>query len=205
MAEATMKHTTTRSPLWFLIKYSGIVAIVSLFALVTVSGQIARGSIEPGIIALAALIAFSLSSGAFLYKAYLASRSGAGILLLGYLLGSFGLAHFVWVTVLSMAIPLAASETSFSRLAVLANDGTAHAAWQVHGYVFEQILSGALFDFLESFKVRFSDITYGREEFVMACLTFGMRLTGSVIVGALLLGVFQRGPVSETFEADFGP
>lgn len=59
-------------------------------------------------------------------------------------------------------------------------------------YAAEQIVSGALLDILEVYRIRFTAITYDVTDYAAATLTLGMRLTGSIIVAALLVRSFRR-------------
>lgn len=180
-----------------LYKKSGVIAVTLMFVIsilatrgldatyqsLGVSGDARRSLMY---VAVVPLPIFSLL---FLDKLYrLASRIEASAIdWFHFGIGSSMFAFFFWTIVIAACRPFGMDPSFFDQLR---GDGS-YSVQSV--YIAEQLLSGALFDVLEAFKWRLTSVEYGSENILAAIITLGMRLTGSLVIGSILLGaVFRR-------------
>lgn len=128
----------------------------------------------------------------FLVKSYRWSNRATdfvGLRAVGYSIASFAVAYYFWLIVLNSLVNNVWIMAFFMHPT---EEFRRSVSGSEFAYVLEQLLSGALFDALESFQIRITNASYPKDDLVASILTFGMRLTGSFVVASAVLQVFRR-------------
>lgn len=165
----------------FLYRRSGVLAF-GLFALAIVMAvlrQNGASGIPKELYGFLGLLSGAISL-AFLIKSYTEAHSvgrAGGVWLLLHAVGAFFAALIAWWFIL-----LLLTGSSPFILGLVRAQGS-----MVFKYVAEQLLAGALFDLLEAYKIRLTEVDYPAGDLIAATIVFGIRLTGSAIVAALAI------------------